>query len=620
MPFDPPLSRHGTPAPSIHNRRSFSIRQSDWGPNVLLLDVRNAASTRTLGSGSVNSGTTGRETMSRYALSSQRSLGVVPTPPRVPTNSSSAYSSRRTLSDPLSDPYATASEDSGSRHPLETHHVVRHLDRAPVDPSTPSISLREKLSSVFDSGDPIVGSYPTASGTGRGLVPFGLGIGFLCGVASIVFAIFVLPSKVQGVSQDDPEAIIIQSDAAQFISLALDFMVLVCTETVGWVHHASLKRGLANEGRLRYNSHIRLITAVRSAPFYSLNAAPFNLWLAFLLVVSYSAAGATVMPSIEGAVTRSGEYEHFTLLVRPPFLVLGGALVLQALSGILLWVRLQKGQPGIIGASGSPIDALAALHAHGLVTRRPDRCMAGLTDANNLAVGPRRPSRRQPSIWGSGRTRARVVSVLVWALVAGGAIWIGVLLGMTKPSGTDSDGADPKTAFDHWSVLPNSPHDNPMLLDGKGWGEGIIVGLPWVMLFVIATGIQAVYTLLIHCAELPVNAWRDERIWRKATTAKGIRTTSPLLMTFATLPSFVLFVAKPVIHWAFSLTLAIWNKNGQLQMTMRPVQVRAHLVALIDRLILDADCQSDGALRPLLRVHHLPCGLATAGRSTRNVR
>ncbi|KAG2737581.1 hypothetical protein P692DRAFT_20842390, partial [Suillus brevipes Sb2] len=49
----------------------------------------------------------------------------------------------------------------------------------------------------------------------------------------------------------------------EILALALNLIVTLCSESIGFVHNISLRSALASESRLRFNTNLRLLTAAR---------------------------------------------------------------------------------------------------------------------------------------------------------------------------------------------------------------------------------------------------------------------------------------------------------------------------------------------------------------------
>ncbi|KAG2345091.1 hypothetical protein BDR05DRAFT_998688 [Suillus weaverae] len=72
----------------------------------------------------------------------------------------------------------------------------------------------------------------------------------------------------------------------EMLALALNSIVTLCTESIGFVHDISLRSALASECRLRFNTNLRLLTAARG--WCNPNGTLLNGISAVLLIISYS--------------------------------------------------------------------------------------------------------------------------------------------------------------------------------------------------------------------------------------------------------------------------------------------------------------------------------------------
>jgi hypothetical protein len=80
----------------------------------------------------------------------------------------------------------------------------------------------------------------------------------------------------------------------------------------------------------------------------------------------------------------------------------------------------------------------------------------------------------------------------------------------------------------------------------------------WILVIVNMAVVQGPLTLGLHCSELIANVIRDERQWRCATSKKGLNTATNPVKTIFTHPiCFILFVAKPFLHWMFGYSFMI---------------------------------------------------------------
>ena len=132
----------------------------------------------------------------------------------------------------------------------------------------------------------------------------------------------------------------------QALPYLLIAVVTVCTETLDCIHSVTLRWALIHEGRAKFNSNLRLLTAARSS---RANTWQFNLLYAILLVTTYTAAGQVL------------DAWGFDVYVSSlALLILGGSLL-----GLCLIAAytIYGGRTAILTWSANPLNTtLACLH------------------------------------------------------------------------------------------------------------------------------------------------------------------------------------------------------------------------------------------------------------------
>ncbi|KAG2041100.1 hypothetical protein BDR03DRAFT_1024373 [Suillus americanus] len=341
--------------------------------------------------------------------------------------------------------------------------------------------------------------------------------------------------------------------AHEILTLTLDLIVTLCTESIGFIHSISLRSALASEFRLRFNTNLRLLTAARG--WYNPNGALLNCISAVLLIISYSSVAFVVVIDTEVEVEPLPmvQVSQGIAFLGTPLLILGVALLLQVMIA-LPGMRAIK----ILTWSSSPFDLTAALVHHMQVTPATLRCMRCVSDLDTCG-GPAKPSEIQPSAW-QAHPSIRKVIIFLWVIVAACAGWAALVIfiwdklnSSTSPV-TVQGGA---LTLQTWSFFPN-------------WeSSAIIYNSSGNMLssWVNMAAIQGPLTLGLHCSEIIANVIRDERQWRCATGNKGLTmATNPMKTIFAHPICLVLFVAKPFLHWMFGLAFNLDSASeaGQL--------------------------------------------------------
>ncbi|KIK42827.1 hypothetical protein CY34DRAFT_750797, partial [Suillus luteus UH-Slu-Lm8-n1] len=294
----------------------------------------------------------------------------------------------------------------------------------------------------------------------------------------------------------------------EILALALNLIVTLCTESIGFVHGISLRFALASESRLRFNTNLRLLTAARG--WCNPNGALLNS-ISVVLIISYSSASLIVCLDFHWIAYITAD--ESIALAGLPLVILGVALlqVMIALSGM----RAVK----ILTWSSSPFDLTAALVHHTQLTPATIRCMrcvSALDVGGNLA----RPSETQPSAWHAHPSIRKVV-ISLWGIVAACAGWAALVMYIwSKYGGTGYMSGSYALTTQTWSFFS----DTQVLSGNYIMYYTRDIGIQWwILVFVNVAVVQGPLTLGLHCSELIANVIRDERQWRCATGREGLR-------------------------------------------------------------------------------------------------
>ncbi|KAK0117849.1 hypothetical protein ONS95_012170 [Cadophora gregata] len=208
------------------------------------------------------------------------------------------------------------------------------------------------------------------------------------------------------------------------IPLLLNIVVSFCTDCLGYVHSASLRWAMYREGRLAFNSNLRLLTGSKAAGpnrWYS------NLLGSAGLVLCYASTSqvfiAVTSWSFYGDETH---YQYFTFVNGVALTCLGAGLLVQTIISTACLISQSK---HILTWSSNPLNATLAYLHHDL-RRRDGRSLMPASD-RNLPPTPRTPQEHQPSV---ARTESSVkkIEYLVWFLVVLAGAWACIILGVCK--------------------------------------------------------------------------------------------------------------------------------------------------------------------------------------------
>ena len=349
--------------------------------------------------------------------------------------------------------------------------------------------------------------------------------------------------------------------AARILPLAFNIVVAGCTDALSYVHATSLRWALIHEGRLQFNSNLRLFTASKRG---WANSRTVNFLAAVLLVICYTASGQ-LFPAFSYPFGDAPS----TVIVNGLALALLGA-GLFGLSAIAL-LSLSEGGSKILSWSPDPLINTHACIQAGTLTHRPDRGMMPVHMAS-MPTQYLAASLRQRPVAEAYKATRKVAHVL-WALFALSCGLAGIICAITFTMNRV-----PTLRFfdDNAAVDPTT--DVPI---GQLWWPAttlLFLGFFWGAFF------QAFITLALHCMELLVNVSRDEATWRAATTAAGARlVSSGFSGASRSWQWYVLFAIKPLSQWLFGsagISFAV-SYNAALDFNALPLFVLIPVALLL---------------------------------------
>ncbi|KAF7983327.1 hypothetical protein HWV62_23024 [Athelia sp. TMB] len=374
----------------------------------------------------------------------------------------------------------------------------------------------------------------------------------------------------------------------QVLNLFLIVWVAIATECIGFVHNVALKSTLASEGRLAFNTNSRLFSRMKLEHWRHPNGPLFNTAMGLLLILSY-AASSLAFSVVRSEVQNDESLPPWrsTCVFGVPLTILGISVLLQA--SISTWAILRV---NVLTWSSSPLDTSIAMLRRCLVTGRPGRRLHTLLDDDSGAVTSRG---YQPSVW-QCRASVKKIAISLWLTAFACVIWGGPVYAAYE-SGIAAESPRLPTSLD---LIPTA-------------GTWAIVlfffdsaSASWFKIFALLIAMQAPLTFGLHSAELVVNSARDESQWRKAATPSGASVSSnPVAALLGSWPSLTLFLAKPLLHWLFALSMNLTVLANPLMatflsitVTMRPIQIwylAAGLIAFTTVLSALAIHRSRGA-------------------------
>jgi hypothetical protein len=349
--------------------------------------------------------------------------------------------------------------------------------------------------------------------------------------------------------------------------------VTLLNDSMGYIHTCSLRWSLHREGKLDFNSNLRLLTsAKRNRPN---SAIPNAIYLAGI-VLSYGST-SLIFLSLNPQLARllGKDYDNADVngvhINSIALFTLGGGFLLQAI--ITNWALAQTDIPTW---SSNPLDvALACTYEHDghRVVRRVGRCMMGVHLTKKIPGLYKPIPRQRPMI--TAHPHVRWILALLWALPILSGIWGGGVYAYILRD------ARKGVLGRSWSLLPvftgniDTNCRTHQCTDGTsvlnvGWsasnGTAGTVGAVFLIM-----GFQSVVTLSLHCAELIVNLARDEKVYRALIGPKGTNGHyNSILAACTSWRTLFLFALKAGVHWMFGLAI---NLQFRLGVNMQPPQI-----------------------------------------------
>lgn len=163
----------------------------------------------------------------------------------------------------------------------------------------------------------------------------------------------------------------------EMMSFALDIVVTLCTESIGYIHSVALRSALASESQLHYNTNLRLLPPLRVKSWIHPNGTLCNALMAFFLILSYSSS-SMVFIRFQSTVSNDGSTTWYsTAVFAEPLIVLGTSLIIPGIISLLsIW------KANVLTWSFSPFDTTKALLKGERIARIPGKCMTNVVDTN----------------------------------------------------------------------------------------------------------------------------------------------------------------------------------------------------------------------------------------------
>ena len=369
--------------------------------------------------------------------------------------------------------------------------------------------------------------------------------------------------------------------AIHLIPLAMNVLVTICTDSLGFIQTASLRWSLQQDGLLDFNSNLRLLTATKRNPAHRWYV---NLISAFFTSSAYA---ATPLLSSWGSF-RDGEFgvigngKPYWIPQGIIFIYLGLAIMGQAT--LATWCLLLN-LKSIPTWSSNPINTTLAC-LKGDRKRQSERCMMSVHCCNQSAT-TKYPQLQQASASKANQSVARIVRWL-WTLTAIALFWgIAMVIGVAFVNDHTKS---------HLADLGYGDYGDASVRHGVAYlwrGHGLSFGLdPPVfpnfrdnarntLHICILMLVQSPLVFGLHCLEILVNVSRDEALWRRATSKHGVKHEYNSISAALRSPqTILLFAGKAAAHWTIGQSFNI-SESHFITVRTAPVFVLTALLALL---------------------------------------
>ncbi|QKX63931.1 uncharacterized protein TRUGW13939_11103 [Talaromyces rugulosus] len=375
----------------------------------------------------------------------------------------------------------------------------------------------------------------------------------------------------------------ISSAGQEALVLAVNAVLTLCIDGMMLVHSVSLRWALYRDGRLEYNTNIRLFTSLKSS---GPNKWYINALALFCLVLSYGSSSILLLDNqeIDTNVEWSEVVSGQTRLAVNATALVALALGLAGQAAIAVWCLTLSSSKLIVPTwSSNPLNTTLAAMQNAKLTHRPGRCMLSVHQRHEPSNQAVYPAAKQGNILQAQRGTVQYILTLLWTLAIFAIAWpiavaaVSMRIGNASAYGQAATkepsvscwrfgfdwNEDSSACFRNYVTLSLSPSANTHNPNAGTFSYGAQA----VLCLLLVCAIQAGQTIALHCAELLVNLSRDEATWRKAysnnsETTKKRETaaaaaapggaqlrTNPFSANVSSWESIVLFIAKAVMHW-----------------------------------------------------------------------
>lgn len=394
----------------------------------------------------------------------------------------------------------------------------------------------------------------------------GILLATVCAIACIVWASIVLTTRRHLAYPTS-----LSEGSAEALAFTASILLTFITDTLGYIHSVSLRWALYREGRLAFNTNIRLLS---SAHLSAVNSWPVNLTWASFLILCYSCTSILFIrgpdkfeSSLDGTIFHSSSCAPGNSCISlngMSLLLLGVGLAVQNAIALMC---MQNHRQSIPTWGSNPLNnTLAALQCSDVALfSHAGRCMIPVSHSlSPLERMPVYPSRRQRNLWFI--LMIRWIVAFTWGLTVLTFLWATIVMRVAfSMYDSCTDATFNWSSMQVHTINGNQYPQNECYVVYLGMDPAsnspstpthFSLGAHFVLSIFFLCGVQGATTICLHCIEAVVNMRRDEQCWRACTSRKGGHlSTSPILGLLRSWEAIVLFAIKSALHWLLGQSL-----------------------------------------------------------------
>ncbi|KAH8687993.1 hypothetical protein BGZ60DRAFT_394964 [Tricladium varicosporioides] len=332
---------------------------------------------------------------------------------------------------------------------------------------------------------------------------------------------------------------------------------------MGYIHSVSLRWALWHEKGSISNLRPRLLNNTRKFWLHRWYTNMLSFWF---LIMSYAATSQIFPARVDAYLTQTGHSEAIVYYFTDESGLAVNGIALAGLGigilgqGLISVFCLFRSGSNILSWSSHPLKIVLACHHAGHKDNADHNSHIIFTSASS-------PVSKAPSMCpyslGEIQVPAKRLISFVWFLFLGSISWATTVMVLSFRD-------NPQAQLSFLIIpQPNRQYiaDVAILLSPSSY--------PYVSSFLAISGLQACFTIGLHCAELLVNLGRERTAWNNdfITTSKASANVQidkmqdtkhipgSIKLALTSWQTMSLFVLKPVIHWFLGLSVTLWAQN-----------------------------------------------------------